>query len=231
MNIAGLIAQAIYNSSLNDRQSDPEVSSNYVNYGLFQLPFILDEYRDNIPFAQQFTNLSNDDLLNTDYYEVSNVNYVLNTVSTPLIPWTLQQWNENRYVTNLTGVPQAYYFEPLSRSILVYPPPTPAQQYTFTVWARKADLNLALTDIIPDQITPLMRNTLIYKLGKDMALEYGVPYPEEKDRRLMQLESKLSDRKDTDLTPPRNLVFGSPNQANIPGFPYFYYASGGGSGS
>ena len=222
-----LLDDAIY-KSLQDRENDPIIDSGYQNFALYELNLLLDEWRDLIPFAQQFIFTNVDELSNTNFVTVANVNYVLNNVSSPLIEASLTQFMEIQQITNLTGVPIYYYFDQLAQTITVYPTPS-NPSYQFIVWGWVQDQPLTLFTVIPTQITPFMYNALVSELAFRLCNEYGVEWSagkeQTRDRLFRLLQSKVS----VDLTPAVDIVFGQPNAVNVPTFPYFYYMSGGGS--
>lgn len=225
MNVQGVIAQAIY-KSLQDRQFQASINPGYSAFALFELNNILDEWRDKIPFASllTFTNISQ--LTNTKFVSITNVNYVLNQVQTPLTQVSLTEFNATQNYINLTSIPEVYYFDELSQSILVYPLPS-NPVYSFTVWGRLGQQPLALTDPLPDNMPQFMTSALIFKLAKRLTMEYGAPWSDEKNNELMRLESLLDNKNDVDLTPERHVLFGRPQTTQPSPFPYFYFLSGG----
>lgn len=225
MIIQSLITDAIY-KSLQDREHQPQINSGYANFALYELNYILDEWRDLIPFSQEFVFTNVDDLADTNFVSVSNVNFVLNNVSAELPPITLTEYMRISQVTNLRSIPTCYYFDQLKQTIRVYPIPN-NQPYLFIVWARVADRPVTMFDEIPLQVTPFMQNALVYELAKRLCEEYGVDWPEGKESTRVKLYSLLQGKRSVDLKPAANIVFGLPNVSQVPPFPYFYAISGG----
>jgi hypothetical protein len=228
VNVEGLVSQAVY-TSLQDSQANPSINAGYLTYGTYELGNILDEFKDWIPFAQELTYDNIDELTETLFVSVSNVNYVLNTVQTPLMRMDLTRFNDNQTILGLVGVPQYYYFDELKQTIMVYPNPS-NPQYSFTVWGRESQEGLTTFSVLPLNMPPFQINFLIYKLAHRCCARFGTYWSDDKDKILMRLERNLMIKRDLDFTPRRNIVMGRPGTQGIPGFPYFFWASGGGQG-
>ncbi len=221
-----IISEAIY-LSLQDREHQPILDSGYVTFGLNQLNFILDEWRDKIPFSQLLTFNNYTQLTNTKFLSVSNISYVLNTVQMPLQQVNLTRFIELQNVIGLLGVPQIFYWDELNQTIQVYPAPS-NPVYQFTVWGRMADAPLLTTDVVPSNIPQFMVNALIYQLGYRLAIQYNSKlWNDGKNAIRMELIELLTSKKSIDITPRRNLVFGRPDVGGVPPYPWIWAISGG----
>lgn len=227
MNVQSLLDQAIY-ESLQDQEHQPIINTGYEKYALTVLNFLLDEWRDKIPFAQELTFTNVDDLTNSSFVSVSNVNFVLNQVQMPLTPVSLSQFNAIQSPLNLKGIPQVYYFDELAQSILVFPAPTTIPAYSFTVWGRLADQPLSLFDQIPANVPLFMTNALIFELAFRLCAHFGVPWTEEKDRTRQSLLMLMNRKRDIDLSPLPTCEMGRPQSGGVPPYPWLWAISGGG---
>ncbi len=225
MNVQGLIADAIYNS-LQDQRFQPSINALYQNYALMQLNFILDEWRDKIPFGQEFTYTDASKLLSTSFISIQNITFVLNEVSSPLRRRDLTTFKFEKTVINLESVPQIYYFDELAQNIDIYPEPSQTN-YSFIVWARINNVPVTLTEVIPTTIPPFMINALSFQLAYRLCTRFGRPWTEDKENQRLQLVNLLDSKLSIDLTPDPMAVFGSPKCSTTAPFPSWYYLSGG----
>lgn len=228
MQAQALVTNAIY-KSLQDRQQQPNINAGYEQFALTQLNYVLDEWRDLIPFQelQTFNNVT--ELTNTTFLSVSQVNYVLNNVQMPLRQVDLTRFVEIQNVLNLMGIPEIWYWNELTQTIMVYPGPS-NPSYQFTVWGRVAQQPLGLFDQLPANMPSFMINAVTYEVAFRLAAEYGVDWNDKKESQRQSLLRNLRNKKSIDLSPQREIVFGYPGSAQIPPFPFFYYLSGGGAG-
>lgn len=225
MLVRELLTDACY-LSLNDENFQPAISPGTLTSALRQFNLMLDEYRDSIPYTFQYYFDDVDDLQETTFVMVDDVAFIINTVVVPLTPVNLIRWREFSTVENLVGFPQIYFFDESVQTIRVYPAPSmPA--YQFLVNGRRALGPLALDDDLPDNMPDYMKNVLMYEMAFRLCGKNGVPWSPEKDAVRQRLQQQLKNKEVIDLEPRMNIVF--PRSGNsIPGFPYYYYLSGGG---
>lgn len=224
MNVQGLVNSAIYRS-LQDRQHQADINSGYAEFALTQLNLILDGWRDYIPFPSEtvFNNVTN--LENSRFVSIENVNYIVNKVSFPVTPVTLDRYQEQATVEDLIGFTGIYYFDPLNQTIMVYPKPSNVS-YQFRIWGRLSQIDLGMFDELPANMPLFMQDALVFELAYRLASEYSVPWDDKKEEQRQKLIQQLIGKKKLDLSYKRNIVFGSPNSNSLP-IPYLYYLSGG----
>lgn len=225
VSVKSLIERAIY-LSVQDEEFQPTINGLYLQRGLDELNFLLDEWRTLIPWTQQVTFSDVDDLENSSFVSVDTVNFILNTTSQPLQRVTLTEFKEQQNIIGLTGIPAIYYFDEMNQSILVYPRPS-NPSYQFTVWGKIAQATLGLNDEVPANMPPFMRSAIIYELAARIAQKYGTPWAAEKELQRQNLIKSLKNKASINLTARRNLAFGLPNSSDMAPFPWLYYISGG----
>lgn len=225
MLISTLVSNALY-LSLYDRELQPAINGGVIDAALNSLNFIFSEWRDLIPYAVEYEFNDSQELLNTKFVSVDNVDYLLSgNVKTPLKALTLTRFNEYTNVTDLTGVPTVYYFDSLKQNINVYPfPSTPG--YKFIVWGRAALGPLTLCSSLGENVPIYMANALQYELAKRLADETGTEFNQGKNETRLKLIEQLKSKREINIDTPINNVFGSSSSGVAP-FPYFYHLSGG----
>lgn len=226
---ATLVTNAYY-LSLYDRKLQPSVDGGDVNYGLEILNELLDEWRDYIPYSFNYTFETADDLLNTSFVQIDNVNFVINNVTYPLERVDQTRFTELNTVINLSTIPSIYYFDLSTQSIRVYPIPPVNSTYSFIVWGRQALGGLGLISELPPNMPTFMANAVKYELAYRLAGESGVMWNEQKENTRQMTFNQLKSKRQIDLTKPRNIVFGRPGSNGVPPYPYFWAISGGGQG-
>jgi hypothetical protein len=100
--------------------------------------------------------------------------------------------------------------------------------YKFIVQGRIAQIDLGIYDEIPANMPRFMQDALIFELAYRLSIEYGRLWSDKKEERRTALLRTLVQKKEVDLTPPRNNVFGTPGLTNRSPFPTWFYISGGG---
>lgn len=221
-----IVDRAIY-KSLQDPEHQPVINSGYAAFVLSELNLLLNEWRDYIPFKETITFNNIENLTNTTFSSVRTVNYIIDTVSFALKRVTLTQLKEIETIIRLKSFPEIYYFDELKQTIQIYPAPSD-QAFTITVWGRVLNVDLGLTDAIPANLPPFMVNALIYELAFRAAGQYGIVWDDKKEITHQSLVATLINKKDIDLTPARNLIFGIPKSRDGHPWPTFYFLSGGG---
>lgn len=222
-----ILTEAIY-KSLQDRQFQAPIQALYQEVALRILDSLFDEWRDKIPFGQQVNFDNVEELVATQFINVSNVNYILNVKNqVPLRRVEKDEWYNIQNIINLTSQPQVYYWDELSQTIDVYPHPT-NPNYSFTVWGRKALDPLQPNNLIPANVPGFMVTALIYEVAYRLCQEFGAPWDQKKEDTRQQLVKYLMAKKDVDLSAPLKTVFMN-SQNRIPPFPFYYYLWGGSS--
>lgn len=225
MNVQQILTNAIY-KSVQDRAFQRIIEPHYYFVALDQLNYILDEWRDRIPYQSEITFNNVDNLLATTFVEVISVLYIINNVPTQLAERTITQFKREKSPTNLIGYPEIYYFDQLNQNIDVFPLPS-NPEYQFTVNGRVATYNLGQFDLVPINIPPFMVNALTYELAFRITAEYGVPWDAKKETIRQQLLMDLDNKKSVDLTPAPTCDLGMPSVSSSAPFPLWYYLSGG----
>ena len=232
MNVQSLVEQAIF-LSVQDAQFQPDVNAGYQAFALNELNNILDEWRDLIPYGSQvtFNNVTN--LLTTTFVEVDTVQYVIISSGTNNAAFYLQSVSESEFkrqqvIVGLRAFPNIYYFDQLLQRINIYPEPTQTN-YQFIVRGRISQINLGLFDDIPANMPRFQSNALVYELAFRTAARYGVEWDAKKETTRNNLLLQLTNKKEIDLSPDNNIVFGKPGLSTNAPFPIWYYISGGGT--
>jgi hypothetical protein len=226
-----ILSEAIY-GSLQDRQFQAPINASYQEVALRFLESLLDEWRDKVPFCQQFTFDSVEELVNTNFTSVDNVNYILQVKNqVPLRRCTgKDEFYNQQYVIGLHGQPQVYYWDELQQTIDVYPTPN-QPNYQFVVWGRTQMSAAQPEDDLPSNITAFMANALIYELAFRLCAEYGVVWSQAKESIRQQLIRYLDSKQTVDLSSPVKRLFKRPGR-QVPPYPFYYDQwgfSGGGS--
>lgn len=226
MKVQQLLTNAIY-KSVQDRAFQKVIEPHYYLVALNELNYVLDSWRDIIPYETSitFNNVSN--LTATKYVEIDSVSYVLNQVSTVLGSRSLREFREQKSVQNLMGYPEIYYFDQLNQTLEIYPSPS-NPSYQFIVVGRIAVSNLGEFDDVPKNMPPFMQDALIHEVGFRIAAEFGVAWDGKKEMLRTQLYSSLINKKNIDLTAKPECVLGVPDTQSSSPFPLWYYMSGGG---
>lgn len=230
MNVQKLVTSAIFKAGLQDREHQPMVNAGYQDTALDFMNNILDEWRDNIPYANQVRFNDIDNLTATSFVEVDTVQYVIpNEVPFLLKESTLTEFKQAQAIIDLKAFPSRYYFDQLSQTIEIYPLPSQTAYY-FLVKGRIGQIDLGIYDDIPANMPRFMQDALIHECAYRLACEYGRKWSPEKEERRQGLLKTLLTKKEIDLSPDRNLVFGLPGVQDSAPFPIWFYISGGGLG-
>lgn len=231
MNVQSLVDDAIF-LSLQDAQFQPKVNAGYQAFALNELNNILDEWRDLIPFGSDitFNNVSN--LLSTSFVEVESVQYVIISSGTNNAAFYLRSVSENEFkreqvIIGLSAFPTIYYFDQLAQKINIYPAPTQTN-YQFIVRGHVSQINLGLFDNIPVNMPRFESSPLVYEIAFRLCARYGADWDAKKETIRTQTFASLQNKKEIDLSPDIDLVFGTPGLAYKAPFPTWYYISGGG---
>lgn len=224
-----VLSEAIY-GSLQDRQFQAPINASYQEVALRFLESLLDEWRDKVPFAQQIEFATVEDLINTTFTSVSNVNFILNVKNQePLTRVTgKDEWYNIQNIIDLNGIPQFYYFDELTQTIDVYPIPN-QPNYSFIVWGRTQLSAVQPEDELPANMPFFMVNAIIYELAFRLCAEYGTSWDVKKESVRQNLLKLLNKKKDIDLRTPVQTVFKR-SGTRIPGFPVYYFLWGGSNG-
>jgi hypothetical protein len=231
-NVQSLVNQAIF-LSVQDAQFQPDINAGYQAFALNELNNILDEWRDLIPYGSQvtFNNVTN--LLSTNFVEVDTVQYVIISSGTNNAAFFLKSVSESAFkrqetIIGLSAFPNIYYFDQLLQRINIYPAPTQTN-YQFIVRGRISQINLGLYDDIPANMPRFQSNALISELAFRTAARYGADWDAKKESTRNGLLLQLLNKKEIDLSPDNNIVFGTPGLSYNAPFPTWYYISGGGT--
>lgn len=231
MNVQSLVDDAIF-LSLQDAQFQPDINAGYQAFALNELNNILDEWRDLIPFGSNitFNNVSN--LLSTTFVEVESVQYVIISSGTNNAAFYLRSVSENEFkreqvIIGLSAFPNIYYFDQLAQRINIYPAPTQTN-YQFIVRGHISQINLGLFDNIPVNMPRFESSALTYEIAFRLCARYGADWDAKKETIRTQTFASLQNKKEIDLSPDTDLVFGTPGVAYKSPFPEWYYISGGG---
>ncbi len=232
MNVQSLVTRAIF-KSVQDRQFQPDINSGYQAFAVDELNSILDEWRDMIPFNQEITFNSIDNLTSTTFVEVNTVQFVLiteasNNAAFYLRPTSLNEFKRQQVIVGLQAFPGIYYFDQNLQKINIYPLPS-QPDYQFIVRGRISQINLGLFDDIPANMPRFMWNALVYELGFRIAAEFGIPWDAKKESTRQAVLLSLETKKEIDITPDIHNVFGQPGISYDSPFPIWYYVSGGGT--
>ena len=226
-----MIAQALCNEaiylSMQDREHQPIIDAGYLATALLKLNGLLDMWRDKIPYDTLFTFTDFDQLTNTNFVSVDEVNYILGNTQTPLRSVSLTQFNYLQNVIGLQSVPYYYYFDELAQTINVYPLPAPGTGFSFTVWGRVAQQPLTLTTVLPTNMPQFMIEALTYQTAFLLCGAYGRTFDPQNDEVRKDYIAGLNAKKSQDLSAPPDTVFGRPDNKGVPPFPNWYVMSGG----
>lgn len=208
-----------------DRVFQPAIPNDYTTTAADKLNYVLDTLRDLIPytFTYRFTDV--DQLQNTLFVQVDVVSYILNRQKYVLQRKMVTEYQQDSSVENLVGMPQFYWFDESTQTITIYPLPS-NPSYTFMVQGRKALGPLELDDELPDNMPPFMQFYIVYQIAYLMTQEFGTMWSPAKEAQRVNYENQLKNKRVIDLRPQAYTMFPS-NENNVPGFPYFYYLSGG----
>jgi hypothetical protein len=232
VNVQFLINQAIF-LSVQDAAFQPDINYGYQEFALSQLNFLLDEWRDKIPFSQQVTFNDVDDLLSTTFAQVDSVQYVLtdnedNNPAFYLIEKSLNEYKRLQNIIGLTAFPAIYYFDQLEQALEIYPLPSQTN-YQFIVRGRVLHVSLGLFDEIPANLPPFMQNAIIHEIAFRLCARYGVEWDAKKENLRVGLLAQLENKKEIDISPDIDISMGTPGITYKSPFPTWFYMSGGGS--
>lgn len=225
MLVQQILTNAVY-LSVQDRAFQPIVEEHNKIVALDQLNFVLDDWRDMIPYQSQVTFNDVSNLLATTFVEVESVLYVLNNVPTQLMPRSITQFKREKSPTTLIGYPQIYYFDQLSQNIDVFPLPS-NPTYQFVVNGRISTANLGEFDTVPANITKFMEDAITYQVAFRIAAYYGAKWDGKKETIRENLEASLLNKKSIDLSPQPTCDLGSPTTSQSAPFPFWSAMSGG----
>lgn len=232
MNVKYLVDNAVF-LSLQDAQFQPDINPGYADFAVNEINNVLDEWRDKIPYANEvtFNNITN--LLSTTFVEVNTVQFVIissgtNNAAFYLRSVSLDEFKREQAIIGLNAFPAIYYFDQLLQRINIYPGPT-QPSYQFIVRGRIASVNLGLFDTIPANIPRFMQNALIYEIAFRLVARFGTQWDAKKETIHAGLLATLENKKEVDLSPDNESVFGAPGVSSNSPFPFWYYMSGGGN--
>jgi hypothetical protein len=225
-----LVDNAIF-LSLQDARFQPDINANYAEFGLYEFNNLLDEWRDHIPYSQEITFNSVNNLLATTFVEVDTVQYVIISGGTNNAAFYLRGVSESEFkqiqqIIGLSSFPAVYFFDQLIQRIQIYPTPTQTD-YQFIVRGRIGSANLGLFDDVPANLPRFMQNAFIHEMAFRLAARYGGDWDAKKEDTRTRLLRDLENKKAIDLTPDRENVFGRPGTRHDAPFPIWYYISGG----
>lgn len=221
--VRGLLAQALY-TSMFDEVLQP-IPPSYMSIALTMLNYVLDTWRDKIPYDFTFRFNSVDELEDTNFVQVDVVSYILNNTKITLKRLQMQPYQEQTPIENLTGYPQEYWFDESTQTIHVYPRPS-NPDYQFEVQGRTALGDVTMDSLLPANMPKFMQWALIYELAFMLCGRFGTAWNEQKEQARQTLLMQLDGKQVMNLKPQTRLAFG--NKSALP-FPFFYYLSGGNS--
>lgn len=225
MNVQQLLTNAIY-KSVQDRAFQRIILPHYKLVALNELNYVLDEWRDLIPFESKIVFNNVDNMTNSRFVEVDSVSYVINQTSTVLVPLNYKSFREQKSVQNLQGYPQIYYFDQLNQTIEIYPAPS-NPTYQFIVEGRIQTANVGEFDELPAQMPSFMISAVTWEVAFRICAEFGVPWDAKKEQIREKTVAGLLNKKNIDLTPKPDCVFGLPDAGSSAPFPFWSAMSGG----
>jgi hypothetical protein len=216
-----VLTQAIY-TSLQDAEFQAPIKATYQETALLFLQSLCDEWRDKVPFAQQFQFNNVDELADTQFTSVQNVNFILS--GNNQVPLERSYDKDKFYniqgIIGLQGIPEEYYFDELTQTILVYPTPN-QPSYSFIVWGRPQLYAISPEDVLPDNMPYFMVTALIYEIAFRLCARYGVTWSADKQSIRDTLSGYLNQKKTIDLRAPIQRIFKR-SGTRVPPYPYFY---------
>lgn len=212
--------------SLYDRQLGPPISGGDMDWALYMMQYLLDEWRDLIPYTAYYSFNNVDQLTNTQFVQVDNVSYVLPGLTTkyPLIAVTNEQWIRQNLVINLKAIPNIYWFDPLAQTINVYPGPSQTS-YQFIVYGRPAMIAQYQYALMPDNMPIYMISALKYELAFRLAGERGILFNDYKMKTKQETFDYLWSKREIDISPADNTEMTS-NPAQTSPYPIWAVLSG-----
>ena len=218
--------------SIRDRQFNKadQDGGESINVALALLSDILDENRYNIPFVQEFSFTSYDDLQNTNFVEVVRLDYTIGDVKYPVKQVNLAEWDRKSVVINLRTLPQIYWFDDFTQSVKVYPEPLESDLDRFIVYAHSALTAESLDQDVPAGMPRFMQSYIKYETAYRLCNEYNVPWTEQKEKKRQELYNRLINFKRADLAQEDRAVMHDNDAGGKGSFPFFWYISGGSIG-
>jgi hypothetical protein len=210
-----------------DRNLQSHIQGGDMMFGLEQMQFILDEWRDLVPYTEKFIFTDVDQLQSTPFVSVDNVAYVFPNgyVKYLVQAMTNTEFQQCNSVINLKAPPQGYWFDPLKQDINVYPTPN-QPNYSFIVFGRPGMVVNSLFVPMPSNMPKYMLNALQYELGYRLASSKGAEFDEKKNETRLKLLAQLASKREIDLKP-RIRIEMSKSGTGAGAFPLYYYLSGG----
>lgn len=218
-----IIDRAMY-MSIEDRQYSCGIPGDLQNAALDTFIDILDENRYKIPFNEMQQTTTFEELSNTKFVSILQLQYILGGIKYDVRKVTLTEFNRIGSVIGLKSPPYVYYFDNLTQTIKVYPTPNTGDK--FIIHGYKALEGMNLTDPIPTNLPRFMRSYLKYELANRLCTEYDRKWSGDKEKVRQKLVRMVEDASDVDVTPDINIEMGMPSSQGGE-FPLFYYISGG----
>jgi hypothetical protein len=226
--VRGLVSEAFY-MSLYDEEFQPDIPPGQMNIGLKALNYLLDEWRDKIPytFTNRYSNV--DDLMNTQYVQVDVVSFIINDFKQVLRRCSYTEWEQLTTITDLSGYPCIYWFDESVQTINIYPTPT-QPNYIFEVLGRMALGAVTLNDYLPADMPVFMQSACLYELAFRLAGKFSVDWDEKKLKTYNDTMMGMLNKRIIDTKAPIKRVIPNEGSGETPGYPYWYFMSGGQGG-
>lgn len=209
-----------------DRNLQKTINGGDMLFGLETMQYILDEWRNKIPYTEKYTFTDVSQLQNTDFVWVDTVAYIFpnNTVKYLVSDVGFKRFQEQNVVINLKSIPEIYWFDELSQSIDVYPLPSQTG-YKFQVYGRPALVVNTLNVPMPSNMPTFMYSALIYELAFRLAASRGVDFDEKKNQIRINLLNGIEEKREVYVDGPSGTEM-TVNQRSVPPYPVWAQISG-----
>jgi len=223
--LTSLIEQALYLSGKNDREFSPiEPDGNAVNAVAYLLQEILDQYRYEVPFYQELTVNTPEELKGLGIASVNYVKYFQGNASYPIKELNQKDFANFSAVKNITGPPSVYYFDRFNDAIDIYPVPTVNSNVNeFEVGYVPLDLITHLNQPIPSSWPLFAVKFFRYQLAKDICRLYKLNWLYEQD--LQDAKQIMRDNGDNEMS-----IAKTPRwkrSQSVPPISWLWYLTGG----
>ena len=195
-------------------------------YGLETMQFILDEWRNKIPYTEKYTFTDFSQLQNTVFVWVDTVAYIFpnNTVKYLVEDVGFKRFQNQNNVIGLKAIPEIYWFDELKQSINVYPAPS-EMGYQFQVYGRPALVVDTLDVPMPSNMPTFMYSALIHEMAFRFAGYRGVDFDQKKNETRLKLLFELEDKREVYVDSPSGAEM-TDNQGGAPPYPVWARLSG-----
>lgn len=190
MNSRELVGIALQNIGVTTTGIENQ-SGNQFNVNFGRLKRLISGLRLASPYFTQ-RDLQFSELLSSPFISVDQVVASLNfetNVLYDLEPWTIVEWNQNRVLKKIGGIPCAFYFQK-PNSIYVYPP---NEDYLYRVWGQinVADGLLPNDDLEQLGVTDFQEDYFIWELSRQLCVPYQKAWTQEMKQNLELAKKNL----------------------------------------